>query len=204
MADKPENALSSEQMDEMMKELEELEKEIESSQSQVGAPEAGEAPEAQATAVASAETETDGEVEVKHDDFFGKGGPEASDSMEDSLGDLKEEESSSRNSLFDTTASAEENADTSDAEVTPDESGPEEMIPEEKPMSKKSPSQESTGGALTLTLKGEMSLNLEYETGGSTVCVAFSDGFLHVTLADGTEFKIPMPTQKSAKLRSVA
>jgi hypothetical protein len=100
------------------------------------------------------------------DDFWGKGTGEAGDSMEDTLAAVKPEHSG--NSVFD---QAQETAE------------------EEKPMAK----QTKTGsGELTLRLSGDMTLNLEYSTGGQFVMVSFADGFLKIELADGTEFKVPM------------
>jgi hypothetical protein len=47
-------------------------------------------------------------------------------------------------------------------------------------------------GALTMTLRGNMTLRLQYEIEGQTVTIGFADHALKVQLADGTEFKIPM------------
>jgi hypothetical protein len=47
-------------------------------------------------------------------------------------------------------------------------------------------------GALSMTLTGSMRLSLKYEQDGQEVCVSFTDQFLMVSLADGTEFKIPV------------
>ena len=47
-------------------------------------------------------------------------------------------------------------------------------------------------GALSMTLTGAMRLSLKYEQDGQEVSVSFTDQFLMVSLADGTEFKIPV------------
>lgn len=58
-------------------------------------------------------------------------------------------------------------------------------------------------GSLTMTLKGSMTLKLKYECGDQEVSIGFVDDALHIGLADGTEFKIPVGRAK-AKLRRVA
>ncbi|MBC7690327.1 MAG: hypothetical protein H7222_01035 [Methylotenera sp.] len=50
----------------------------------------------------------------------------------------------------------------------------------------------SPEGALTMSLKGNMTLTLNYECAGQSVTVSFGEQFLKVQLADGTEFKIPV------------
>ena len=67
---------------------------------------------------------------------------------------------------------------------------------EEFPMSQKTSDQE---GSLTMTLQGSMNLKLKYESDGQEVSVAFSNGFLMVTLADGTEFKVPVARTRAVR-----
>jgi len=43
-----------------------------------------------------------------------------------------------------------------------------------------------------MTLRGDMSLELSYESGDQAVSLKFEDGMFIVSLADGTEFKVPM------------
>ena len=43
-----------------------------------------------------------------------------------------------------------------------------------------------------MTLRGNMTLKLQYELEGQVVSIGFTDQALRVQLADGTEFKIPM------------
>ncbi len=47
-------------------------------------------------------------------------------------------------------------------------------------------------GSLTLTVSGAMTLKLRYEGGGQDITIGFTDNSLSVTLADGTEFKVPV------------
>ncbi len=47
-------------------------------------------------------------------------------------------------------------------------------------------------GSLSMTLSGSMTLSLKYEMDGQEVTIGFDDNFLHLSLADGTEFKIPV------------
>jgi hypothetical protein len=47
-------------------------------------------------------------------------------------------------------------------------------------------------GSLSMTLSGSMTLSLKYEMDGQEVTIGFDDSFLHLSLADGTEFKIPV------------
>jgi hypothetical protein len=56
--------------------------------------------------------------------------------------------------------------------------------------------------SLTMSLTGSMTLKLKYEFAGQEVTVGFTDEFLKIELADGTEFKIPVGRQKA--LRRVA
>jgi len=62
---------------------------------------------------------------------------------------------------------------------------------------------DETSPSLTMSLTGSMTLRLKYEFAGQEVTVGFSDEFLKIELADGTEFKIPVGRQKNA-LRRVA
>ena len=51
-------------------------------------------------------------------------------------------------------------------------------------------------GTLSIQLKGNMTLKLNYEFEGQDVTIGFSEGALRVQLADGTEFKVPMGKKK--------
>ena len=50
----------------------------------------------------------------------------------------------------------------------------------------------SEEGSLTMTLKGNMTLKLNYECAGQSVTVSFSEDALKIQMADGAEFKIPV------------
>jgi hypothetical protein len=69
-------------------------------------------------------------------------------------------------------------------------------------MTSQNESSDETSPSLTMSLTGSMTLKLKYEFAGQEVTVGFSDEFLKVELADGTEFKIPVGRQKA--LRRVA
>jgi hypothetical protein len=57
-------------------------------------------------------------------------------------------------------------------------------------------------GCLTMKLTGNMTLKLMYEFEGQEVTVGFVDNCLHVSLTDGTEFKIPVGGRKQALRRA--
>jgi len=48
------------------------------------------------------------------------------------------------------------------------------------------------GGAVAITLAGNMTLQLSYEYEGQAVTIGFVDGALRLEMTDGTEFKIPV------------
>jgi hypothetical protein len=50
----------------------------------------------------------------------------------------------------------------------------------------------SSEGSLSMTLTGNVRLNLRYEHEGQEVTVGFENQFLTVRLSDGTEFRIPV------------
>jgi len=62
---------------------------------------------------------------------------------------------------------------------------------------------DETSPSLTMSLTGSMTLRLKYEFAGQEVTVGFTDEFLKIELADGTEFKIPVGREKKT-LRRVA
>ncbi|HLD99020.1 MAG TPA: hypothetical protein VJB59_02110 [Bdellovibrionota bacterium] len=126
-------------------------------------------------------------------------------SMEETLGDLKEEESSTGNSLLDqigteqATAAEESETNMSLDNVESDNAGDfssdletEEEV-EQRPVRTSAPSRAGASeGALTMTLTGNMTLSLKYDFEGEEVIVGFTDHTLKVQLSDGTEFKIPV------------
>jgi hypothetical protein len=75
------------------------------------------------------------------------------------------------------------------------------QVEKEVPSMNQSDNNESSP-SLTLSLTGSMTLKLKYEFAGQEVTVGFTDEYLKVELADGTEFKIPVGRQKT--LRRVA
>ncbi len=58
------------------------------------------------------------------------------------------------------------------------------------------------GCTLRLTVSGAVSLSLSYEQSDISASVQFRDGYLWVSLADGSEFKVPMG--KTQSLRAAA
>jgi len=51
-------------------------------------------------------------------------------------------------------------------------------------------------GMLSMTLTGSMKLALKYEMDGQEVTIGFDSQFLHLSLADGSEFKIPVVRER--------
>jgi hypothetical protein len=142
---------------------------------------------------------------------FGTGGDSES-SLEDTLGTLEEEPSSGNGALdeIDVTthpvADAEEIVEeeieglmqaTASASVQYDEDASEL---EEIPMNTTSQMKDtdSSEGTLSMTLKGNMTLKLQYDVDGQVVTVGFADGALKIELVDGTEFKIPVRARRNA------
>jgi hypothetical protein len=122
------------------------------------------------------------------EDFRGSGDDA---SMEETLGHMKDE--STGGGLL-------------DAAVVSDESDETDQVMDEieEEVSMSDSKREQTGpigheqgaeGTLSMTLTGNMVLKLKYEFGGQDVTIGFSEGALRVSLADGTEFKIPVGTQ---------
>ena len=139
---------------------------------------------------------------------FQSGGSDAS--MEETLAELHEDESSTGHGALDEalaqtgTEDSTETATETETDFAPsDDLGAPAMEHDDS-----SDFNDSENGQLSMTLQGSMTLKLKYELEGQEVSVQFSDQTLRVTLADGTEFKIPMRGSKTAKkaktLRKVA
>ena len=110
-----------------------------------------------------------------------------SPSMEETLGDLKEDESAGPNLIDQAIGQSD-----SDVEVEEEESMNSEGMVSESPMD----------ASVSIALSGTMTLKLSYDFGGQEVTIGFVDGALRVELSDGTEFKIPM--NRSGELRKTA
>lgn len=142
--------------------------------------------------------------ETNDEDLLGAGsgfeefrgsGEEAS--LEETLGDMKGEESTGT-SLLDTPDDAPDaSEDTAIIEAVEEEEEQEEEV------FMSNPSSGDGDSALTLTLNGSMTLRLKYESDGQEVSITFVDNMLQIRLADGTEFKMPMNKQ-SSRVRKVA
>jgi hypothetical protein len=84
-------------------------------------------------------------------------------SLEDTLGDLKEEVTGGL--------------------LGDDAEGAEEIM---------SKDEKGSDGTLSMTLTGNMTLKLKYEFEGQEVTISFIDQSLRVQMTDGTEFKVPV------------
>ena len=177
-------------------------------------------------------------LETLADLGFGIGTGGGSDSsLEDTLGDLKEEPSSGNGALdvvnetdeeqileeespvaaAIAAAAREEESELAPTEVeepvdeqnvSDEDFASAEAETEEEIMNHRNPqapiqTPPAEEGTLTMTLKGNMTLKLQYDCEGQMVTVGFADGALKIALADGTEFKIPVGRGK-APLRRVA
>lgn len=173
-------------------EIEEIMSEIESLQQEMADAPTPKTPPAKLKAVPSVAKEVEPagdeggqDSDMGLEDFHGSGDEP---SMEETLGAMKDEEPA-EGSLLD--VAMEEEPHFEEEEEAPIEAA------FEVPMAKeKSPANE---GSLTLSLSGSMTLKLKYEFEGQEVIVGFKDQFLQVTLADGTEFKVPVGRKTSGK-----
>lgn len=110
-------------------------------------------------------------------------------SMEETLGELKEDVPAPASILEQ--AVAEE----PDEKVTPIRSGD---------VMSKQYGDEEADGSLCMTLKGKMTLTLKYEYEGEEITIGFEDHKLMVRLSDGTEFKIPVSRQSVKRAQHAA
>jgi hypothetical protein len=148
--------------------------------------------------ISSGITETDPLEEFR----AGAGAGDSDGGLEDTLGDLKGEETNGK-SVFDdeelesepevlTMKEAPETSKETREAIARASREVEEAFENEDGMHEHDESGKSGDGALTMTLRGNMTLKLQYETEGQVVSIGFADHALRVQLADGTEFKIPM------------
>ncbi len=209
---------SLEDLDQIMNEIEELQQGMTAPAVEAKAPlRVVEAPEGEPVHV----TEETSEVQEDALKEF-HAGKEGSSSIEETLADLKDDESvGTGTNLIDQAIEAErkameKNDETQVEAVHEDTHESEEPIEEARP-----PKRRARGGKLSrststppplpvhsgeasgsvdLTLSGHLGLRLRYEYEGQEVIIGFSDGSLHVEMSDGTEFKIPVrrPLKNSA------
>lgn len=212
-------------IDQIMNEIEQLQQEIDT-----GAPAVAQAPTLSVVPQAT-DVEEQVEVQPEEDalsEFRAAVGEESS--LEETLSELKDEgqggsglldevqalheqvETESHEAQFDSMTGAQEAAD----EITSVARNNQEVehiasfgtpqanyeTPKQETFMEKPTGSDSSEGSLTMTLTGNMSLKLRYEFEGQEVTVGFVDNFLQVTLADGTEFKVPVARAKA--LRRVA
>jgi hypothetical protein len=57
----------------------------------------------------------------------------------------------------------------------------------------------SAGGSLSMSVTGNMTIQLNYQPTGHSVSVGFSSDWIHLKLADGTELKIPLKKKSGKK-----
>ncbi|OFZ78936.1 MAG: hypothetical protein A2603_14640 [Bdellovibrionales bacterium RIFOXYD1_FULL_55_31] len=196
------------EIDKIMSEIEDLQKELASADSAPAGTSAADEPhEPDLKVIEGGEGGESGESEDEPSaDAMGEFHASEGDvSMEETLGDLKEEEPSTGNSLLDqigteqATAAEESETNMSLDNVESDNAGDfssdletEEEV-EQRPVRTSAPSRAGASeGALTMTLTGNMTLSLKYDFEGEEVIVGFTDHTLKVQLSDGTEFKIPV------------
>lgn len=109
---------------------------------------------------------------------FQSGGGEGGSSMEETLGDLGEEQPGTGGLLS-----------VPPAEVV--------SFPHRSEKKTMSDSHSGGPGTLSMTLRGDMQLELNYESGEQSVSLKFEGGMFVVELADGTEFRVPMKSSKA-------
>jgi len=120
---------------------------------------------------------------------------ESEESMESTLAELKDDPTVK--TLLDQTFDdqARRQSDREHVEVP--------MVTPQKEQPEMKNDSDETSPSLTMSLTGSMTLRLKYEFAGQEVTVGFTDEFLKIELADGTEFKIPVGREKKT-LRRVA
>lgn len=139
---------------------------------------------------------------------FSAGGGDGG-SMEETLGDLEEEHPTTGGGLLSAAPHPEEThpetleeeySKAEEASASTQVSAPVVPISTYKPAERPKMSNTSNGpGTLSMTLRGDMQLELNYESGEQAVSLKFDDGTFIVQLADGTEFRVPMKPAKSIR-----
>jgi hypothetical protein len=122
---------------------------------------------------------------------------EGGDSMEETLSTLAETPSESEEAIiFDEAPKAplQENV----------VKFPQAAQPLHNTQSNSADEQSAQAGSLKMTLSGSMTLKLSYEYEGQEVSIGFADQYLQISLADGTEFKIPVGSRTAQARKKVA
>jgi hypothetical protein len=122
---------------------------------------------------------------------------EGGDSMEETLAALAEAPSDSEEAItFD------------EAPKTPLQENvvkfPQAAQPAQNVLSSSMSDESTQAGSLSMTLSGSMTLKLSYEYEGQEVSIGFADQYLQISLADGTEFKIPVGSRTAQARKKVA
>jgi hypothetical protein len=168
---------------------------------------------AEDTGAADPETISDDLMKEFHASLESDGSHSESESMESTLAELREDPTV--RTLLDQTLDDQARRQTDRENFSATSEAPAEPVVKEPAVMKKvetlpniessreqNDHQDSASPSLTMSLTGSMTLRLKYEFAGQEVIVGFTDEFLKVELADGTEFKIPVGRQKT--LRRVA
>ncbi|MCM0606445.1 MAG: hypothetical protein KA715_10175 [Xanthomonadaceae bacterium] len=142
---------------------------------------------------------------VSLNEFQASGGGEGG-SMEETLGDLGEEETGSVGLLSAAPVDTEQKTEPVVTEEVQEEEYPStpKVVPISNRSQEKSKMSQSSGGPglLSMTLKGDMELELNYESGEQSVSLKFDEGTFVVQLVDGTEFRVPMKKSQSGARRT--
>lgn len=191
---------TSDDIDQIINEIDQLEAEL-NAQSKEGdfEPSPPPSPRPQLKAVESHPTQ---ESEVLSE-FRAGATTTAGEGLEDTLANLKDDEESSGNGLLDQAVNSSEDDPESEEEDDVEEFEPQEELDIQDEISdaheKWESSEDTSDGALSMTLTGKMKLKLRYNFQGQDIMVSFTDHALKVELADGTEFKIPLGKGKRQK-----
>jgi hypothetical protein len=180
------------EIDQIMNEIEELQQDMDAAEAPVAKkaapkPHLKSVPLEPTTQVATPPAEAPTDAEDDMAEF--RSGDADSPSMEETLGDLKDDEPSGPN-LID--QAIEQNSDSVDSleDESMNDAG---NITE---------TETASDATVSIALSGSMTLKLSYDFAGQEVTIGFVDGALRVELSDGTEFKIPM--NRSGELRKTA
>lgn len=166
---------SSNEIDEIMAELDQLQKEV---------------PEESPNETPNELTETVEESNDPLEDIRAEGSTntEETSSLDDSFGEMKQDDIHTETSF---PGDENENNNVTHLHSTA--------------LSKTSESNTSgKNGVLSMTLSGEMSLELKYAQGGDEVTLCFEEGFFSVKLNNGAEFKVPLQTSNQKNFKKTA
>lgn len=185
------------EIDQIMNEIEELRNDLEETGAEPELNTASHSEKVKLSIVPEAEAMAAVEEDILAE-FQQGGSPEMS--MEETLGDLKEEDSG-KPSLLDQAMQSNESEEivAETAENTDEEAAAESEVEGEFMANETDRDGGESDGTLTMTLTGNMALKLKYEMDGKEVAISFTNQTLKVTLENGTEFKIPLGASPQKK-----